>query len=130
MLLQIKGNIEKTFGQFKGEGKSTIRFKEPPHDLCITADQIPLKNFMMVVKKIWSGEEQHVPEILNEKCIPQIKTSVTKMDILRKGDYPTLKGFPSTLQILNVSNSKHYKVFGIHDMFLNNFFIFRLMIAF
>lgn len=71
----------------------------------------------MVIKKIWSGEEQHVPEILNEKCIPQIKTSVTKMDIQRKGDYPTLKGFPSTLQILNVSDFNHYKVYECKSRF-------------
>lgn len=101
---QIQGNIEKTFGQFRNEGKTTIRFKEPPHDLCIVAEQIPLKNFMIAIKKVWSGEEQNVPEILSDKFIPQVRSPAeTKLDIQRKADYPVLKGFPSTLHTLNVS---------------------------
>ena len=36
LLFQIKGNTEKVFTKFVHEGKATLRFSEPPHDICVS----------------------------------------------------------------------------------------------
>ena len=41
------------FDRFINEGKATVRFCEPPHDLCIKkADPVQLKAFINLIKKI------------------------------------------------------------------------------
>lgn len=35
-LIQIKNNVAKIFSKFLQEGKATIKFKEPAHDLSIS----------------------------------------------------------------------------------------------
>ena len=46
-------NVEKVFERFVDEGKATIRFREPTHDLCLKkADPVQLKAFISLVKKI------------------------------------------------------------------------------
>ncbi|KAK6632722.1 hypothetical protein RUM43_013492 [Polyplax serrata] len=101
---KVRGNIEKTFGQFKHEGKSTIRFTEPPHDLLISADKIQLGNFMVFLKKVWSNEVKSVPEIC-KMTVPTVKSSSTnKLEISAKSEYPTFQGFPSNLQTLTINN--------------------------
>lgn len=101
-MFQIKDNVEKIFSQFVNEGKSTIRFKEPPHDLMIIANNIQLKNFLLFLKKVCTNEVKNVPEI-SKITIPQVKTASTnKMEIKTKSEYPILKGFPTNLQVLIV----------------------------
>jgi hypothetical protein len=34
--LQVEGNIATVFAKFRGEGKSTIRLREPPVDIAIS----------------------------------------------------------------------------------------------
>ena len=36
IVLQIYGNVANIFGKFVKEGKATIRFKQPTHDLCLS----------------------------------------------------------------------------------------------
>ena len=33
---QIKNNVQKIFSKFVGDGKATVKFKEPAHDLVIS----------------------------------------------------------------------------------------------
>lgn len=35
-MLQLKDNIEKFFTKFVGEGKATLRLKEPAVDICLS----------------------------------------------------------------------------------------------
>jgi LRR-repeat protein 1 len=35
-LFQLKGNIQQCFTKFVNEGKATVRFTEPPHDVCLS----------------------------------------------------------------------------------------------
>ena len=47
--------FRKVFERFINEGKATVRFREPAHDLCIKkADAIQLKAFINLLKKIIS----------------------------------------------------------------------------
>ena len=46
-------NIEKVFTKFVNEGKATVRFKRPAHDICITkCDVIQLKAFLNVLRNV------------------------------------------------------------------------------
>ena len=36
LLVQVKENVSKVFSRFVSEGKATIRFKEPAHELAIS----------------------------------------------------------------------------------------------
>lgn len=49
-IMQVGGNIEAVFTKFVSEGKFTIRFKEPAHDLCVKADPVLAKTFLQTCK--------------------------------------------------------------------------------
>lgn len=100
----MKKNIEQIFTRFVNEGKATIRFKYPPHDICIKCDSLQLKSFLQTLKL---GLEETVPtktlklsNITATSKVPPIPK--TKFVVLSKAAYPTLEGFPRTLQILKV----------------------------
>jgi LRR-repeat protein 1 len=100
----VKKNIEQVFTRFVNEGKATIRFKHPPHDVCIKCDVLQLKLFLQTLKL---GLGEKLPEktlmlsnIAATSKVPPIPK--TKFVVLSKAAYPTLEGFPRTLQILKV----------------------------
>jgi LRR-repeat protein 1 len=100
----VKKNIEQVFTRFLNEGKATIRFKDPPHDMCIRCDSLQLKLFLRTLKL---GLEEKVPtktlmlsSINTAAKVPPIPK--TKFVVLSKATYPTLEGFPRTLEILKV----------------------------
>merc|ERR1719402_1587845 len=54
----IKDNVGNLFTRMIGEGKATIRFTEPAHDLCIQCqDVVQLKSFLILVKKCMDGKD-------------------------------------------------------------------------
>ena len=92
------------FTRFVNEGKATIRFKTPPHDLCMKCDILQLKVFLKTLKL---GLENKVP--VKALMLSNITSSTrmppapkTKIAIISKADYPTLEGFPRTLKELKV----------------------------
>ncbi|XP_043791303.1 leucine-rich repeat protein 1 [Apis laboriosa] len=98
---KIDNNIDKIFTKFIDEGKATIRFIEPPHDLIIQSDTIQLKSFIHTLKL---GITKKInPSILtisnlNPKCmtfVPKVKVAINK-----SSEYPTLEGFPRTTEEL------------------------------
>lgn len=98
---KIDNNIDKIFTKFIDEGKATIRFIDPPHDLIIQSDTIQLKSFIHTLKL---GITKKInPSILtisnlNPKCmtfVPKIKVTINK-----SSEYPTLEGFPRTTEEL------------------------------
>lgn len=46
----MDGNIEAVFTKFVSEGKFTIRFKMPEHDLCVKTDPVLAKSFLHICK--------------------------------------------------------------------------------
>lgn len=54
--------IKQVFVKCLNEGKATIRFEEPPHDLCIKCEAIQLKCFMRLLKQCITGEAKDLPE--------------------------------------------------------------------
>ncbi|GLH12849.1 Leucine-rich repeat protein soc-2 homolog, partial [Gryllus bimaculatus] len=130
---KVKDNIEKVFDKYAKDGKTTIRFKEPPHDVIINCEASALERFLAALKM---GLRKNV-------CTKSLKLPVVGSEPLKKvppkpkqhliynssADYPTSEGFPKTaisiainglertrfdmrllglpfLQVLNLSNNK------------------------
>jgi len=101
----IRNNVSNMFTKMINEGKSTIRFKEPPHDICIKCEDIlQLKSFLMVIKKTMDGAdcEKLTLSALQPVSTKQIEGPKKKLVVAKRGDYPS-KGFPSTLQYLFIN---------------------------
>jgi len=108
----IKNNVSNFFTKMINDGKSTIRFNEPPHDICIKSDDIvQLKSFLMVIKKVMDGKdcEKLTLSALQPVSNKQIEGPKKRLVVLKRGDYPT-KGFPHTLQQLQVSGIRLARV--------------------
>ena len=100
----IKGNVIKIFGNFIGDGKATLRLRDPPHDLCLSkADPIQLKAFLNVVKKVLEGKET-VKDLSLSAIAPasvqQVTKPKTRLVVASKKDYPITTGFPPSLEQL------------------------------
>ncbi|XP_012252556.2 leucine-rich repeat protein 1 isoform X2 [Athalia rosae] len=100
---KVKDNIVNVFARFVQEGKCTIRLKQPAHDLIIQAEPLLLKSFLKVIKlgiaKGSTEPEAKIP-ILEEKYFrPKIQT---KYIVATNTEYPTLQGFPRTVEELRI----------------------------
>lgn len=105
---KIKGNISQILSRFISEGKATIQFKDPQHDLYIQSDVIQLKSFLHLVKKVLENK-------INPKDITASSMSVTavapkdiaprKLVIKSRSEYP-IRGFPRTLEVLHIIGIK------------------------
>lgn len=93
------------FVKFVNEGKATIRFKEPEHDLAIKCDSLQLKGFLKTLKLGLDGIHSHQLSKLNTCNLQtkKLKPIKTKLKITAKEDYPVLEGFQRTLESLTVS---------------------------
>ncbi|GLH12850.1 Uncharacterized protein GBIM_17519, partial [Gryllus bimaculatus] len=97
---KVKDNIEKVFDKYAKDGKTTIRFKEPPHDVIINCEASALERFLAALKM---GLRKNV-------CTKSLKLPVVGSEPLKKvppkpkqhliynssADYPTSEGFPKT----------------------------------
>lgn len=102
----VKDNINQIFAKYLHEGKATIQFKEPPHDLYIQAESINLKGFLHLLKRVL---EQKVSEkelsFSSMSVTPISKKNIppTKLVIKNRSEYP-LKGFPRSLEALHITD--------------------------
>lgn len=103
----IKGNIQQIFTRCVNEGKTTIQFKEPPHDVYIQANVIQLKSFLHLFKGALQGTlcdkdlatcSGMAVTPISAKHIPQ-----KKLFIRSRAEYP-VKGFSKTLEVLHINN--------------------------
>ncbi|KAG8449178.1 hypothetical protein GDO86_016016 [Hymenochirus boettgeri] len=106
---KLENNIEQLFTKFLGEGKATIRLKEPALDICLSkAEMCSLKNFVSIVGLANKGSDAGTP--LLSQLIPaktsEIEKPRAKMFITSKKDYPITKNFPYSLEQLQVSYCK------------------------
>lgn len=98
-------NISKVLTRFINEGKATIQFKAPPHDLFIQADVILLKSFLHLLKRALENKLTDKEHLCSTMSVTHtgLKPPVKKLMILNRSDYPT-KGFPRTLEILHIND--------------------------
>ncbi|KAM4664438.1 leucine-rich repeat protein 1 [Discoglossus pictus] len=106
---KLQDNIEQLFTRFMDEGKATIRLKEPSLDICLSKSDVKnLKLFISAVKLSERGIDCSSTPLT---CLAPTKPSDidrprTRMYITCQSDYPTMKGFPHTLERLQVSFCK------------------------
>jgi len=108
----IKDNVSNLFTRMIGEGKATIRFIEPAHDLCIQCqDVVQLKSFLILVKKSMEGKDLNKLPLsaLQPASTSQIDGPKKRLVVAKRGDYPS-KGFPHTLEHLQVTGIRLARV--------------------
>lgn len=98
-------SISKILTRFLNEGKTTIQFHEPPHDLYIQADAVLLKSFLHLLKRVLENKISDKELTCSSMSVTPtpVKPVPKKLVIQSRSDYP-LKGFPRTLEILHINN--------------------------
>jgi len=107
----IQNNIGNIFMKLVNEGKFTIRFKQPEHDLCVKGDVIEIKSFLSVLKKVYSGQDLHKITLstLQPLSTNQLNGPKRKLSVSKRSEYP-MKGFPQTLTSLNINGIRLARV--------------------
>lgn len=103
----LKNNIEKVFARYVNEGKSTIQFKQPPHDICIQANSIQLKCFLRLLKMAVENQvkDEDLAHYSGVSVTPVAKKDIPikQLWITSKLAYPS-QGFPKSLEMLRMNN--------------------------
>lgn len=103
MKYRVTNNIEQIFSKFVSQGKLTLRFREPAHDLCLSGEVKQMEKILAIIK----GEDVQLKKGIlcpilsnstNKVVIPK-----TKLSILSRADYPVTTSFPETLTYLKIS---------------------------
>lgn len=118
-------NVNKVFTKFLNEGKATISFKEPPHDILIQCDKIRLLAFMSSFRMGLCGDSNFskssaTQSNVTEKKLPRLKETpftlknhvVRKMVVKNRSDLD--KGIPRTVVDLTVRILRSLVIFCCH----------------
>ncbi|XP_035212009.1 leucine-rich repeat protein 1-like isoform X1 [Stegodyphus dumicola] len=106
---KIYNNVEKLFTKFVNDGKATLRFKEPPHDIIINkADPLQLKGFLHGVGLTIVG--QGTGRIHLSPAPTKVDRPKRKLSITRRSDYPLKTPFSNSLTWLQVQNCSLRKI--------------------
>lgn len=99
-------NLKKVFAKCLSEGKVTISFESPPHDLLIKCEIIQLKCFMQLIKNCITGDinMDQISKFANISVMSK-DSAPTKLVILDRSEYPS-KGLPRTLETLYINGIK------------------------
>ncbi|XP_047505768.1 leucine-rich repeat protein 1 isoform X1 [Pieris napi] len=98
--------IKQVFVKCLNEGKITIRFSEPPHDLCVKSEVLQLKSFLNLLKSCITGNVKNLKvSNLSSVGVTALDNAPTKLTILTRNDIPS-KGFPRTLESLYMAGLK------------------------
>lgn len=102
MKYRVTNNIEQIFSKFVSQGKLTLRFRQPAHDLCLSGEVKYMEKILAIVK----GEDSQLKKgtlcPLLSKCANKVVVPKTKLNILSRADYPVTTSFPETLTCLKV----------------------------
>jgi len=110
---KVKANVEQIFEKFVTEGRATIRFKDPPHNILISkADSIQLKSFLKIIRLTLNGKA------CDKLCFPrlakvsasQVQAVKNKIEVQTRGAYLQLSSIPSTLISLILNNCELKKI--------------------
>ena len=99
---RVTNNTEQIFGKFVNQGKLTVRFRQPPHDLCLNGEAKQMEKILSILK---GGDGQLKKASL---CTVLSNTSAkvlipkTKLNVSSRSEYPVTTSFPDTLTCLKV----------------------------
>lgn len=106
---KVMRNIRAVHSRFISDGKATVSFVKPEHDLCISCDPIQLKAFLhilkMVVKDNRMPDNVHMPRI-DVTSKPKLKILKTELCITGKQDYHSQYGFSRCLTALKIIDAE------------------------
>ncbi|OWR45892.1 leucine-rich repeat protein 1 [Danaus plexippus] len=95
-------DMKNVFVKFLNEGKVTLRFTEPCHDLCIRSEVIQLKSFMRLLQSCITGDSANVKlSELSSLGLVSKDMAPTKLTINNRSEFPA-KGLPRTLESLYI----------------------------
>lgn len=99
---RVTNNVEQVFSKFAHQGKLTLRFRQPPHDLCLSGEAKHVEKILSILK----GEDNQLKNTTLCPLLTNSNTKIvipkTKLSILSRADYPVTTGFPETLTTLKV----------------------------
>ncbi|XP_049871659.1 leucine-rich repeat protein 1 [Pectinophora gossypiella] len=99
-------SLKQAFVKCLNEGKATLRFEDPPHDLCIKCEAIQLKCFMKLLKQCITGDTKGLRlSDLSNISVTSKDIAPTKMVIRDRSEFPS-KGLPRTLESLTLAGLK------------------------
>ncbi|XP_071513066.1 leucine-rich repeat protein 1 isoform X2 [Panulirus ornatus] len=126
---KVSGNIEAVFTKFVAEGKFTIRFREPAHDLCVKADPVLAKSFLQTLKLGIQNKDIDKLHLSNLAPVKQsqVEKPKTKLVIGSRREYPITTTFPYSLESLKINDvqlnrieNRILKLKRLHSLNLNN----------
>jgi len=96
---RVTDNLEQVFAKFVSQGKMTVRFKQPQHDLCFTGEARHLEKVAHILK---GGDGPLKKGSLSASMVQSTSTAKlvipkTKLTILSRADYPVVTNFPDSL---------------------------------
>lgn len=98
--------MKQVFVRCLNEGKVTLRFEEPAHDLCVKSEVIQLKSFMRLLKSCVTGDTKDLKlSNLTSICTTVKDVAPTKLTISNRSEFPA-KGLPRTLESLYIVGLK------------------------
>ncbi|XP_046437855.1 leucine-rich repeat protein 1-like [Daphnia pulex] len=103
MKYKVTNNIEQIFSKFVSQGKLTLRFRQPAHDLCLSGEVRHMEKILAIIK----GEDSQLKKgtlcpLLSNRA-NKVVIPKTKLNILSRADYPVTTSFPDTLTSLKIS---------------------------
>ncbi|CAH0399347.1 unnamed protein product [Chilo suppressalis] len=99
-------SVKQLFVKCIEKGLSTVRFEEPPVDLCIKSEATQLKCFLRLLKSCLSGNCKDVKlDNISNISVTHKDIAPTKMVIKDRSQFPD-KGFPRTLEFLHIIGLK------------------------
>nr|XP_023023316.1 leucine-rich repeat protein 1-like [Leptinotarsa decemlineata] len=102
----LKGNVKQVLTKFASEGKCTVQFKIPEHDLYISCDAIQLKGFLHLFKRVLENKVTSKELTVSSLAVTPVRAqdmAPRKLIITKRSDYPS-KGFPRTLEELHIND--------------------------
>lgn len=97
--------IKQVFCKCLNKGLTTLRFEEPPVDLCIKSEVTQLKCFLKLLKSCMSGDCKELKLNVSSLSVTPVDNAPTKMVIQDRSQFPN-KGLPRTLESLQMSGLK------------------------
>ena len=106
---RVTGNVERVFSKFISQGKLTVRFTQPQHDICLAGEP---KQLAMIAEIVSGGGSPATGSQALKSATPagvatlsRVAIPKTKMCISSRADYPVTTRFPDTLTQLKVELS-------------------------
>lgn len=107
---EVTDNVLDIKLRFMLEGKVTIQFKEPAHDLYIQADSKILKPFVYLLRKAIEKKPVDFLEGYSGMSVTAVKNvAPKKLVIANRGNYPS-KGLPRTLEELHINQINRHSL--------------------